>query len=175
MRELFEAFAAPIFAPILSLFGREVGTARDGIEQNSVFAVVERIDLIRGAINASEPSGFFNSLDKSTTWARRSASSGRFPGHALLRAVRPLRFDRGALLSETVRTRCEIAWCRVKRCCICRQARAAIFDGRRASDQKATLIAVCRRDLCGKDGDHADASIASQSRSRHLSPRHSKI
>jgi hypothetical protein len=34
---------------------------------------------------------------------------------------------------------------------------------------------VRRHDLCGKDGNHADASIASQSRNRHLSHRHSKI
>jgi hypothetical protein len=40
--------------------------------------------------------------------------------------------------------------------------------------KKFAPVAVRRRDLCGKDG-HADATIASQSRRRHLSPRHSKI
>jgi hypothetical protein len=41
--------------------------------------------------------------------------------------------------------------------------------------QNIARVAVVRREFRGKDGDHADAPIASQSRYRHLSPRHSKI
>jgi len=52
MVELFEARANPILLTAPSLFGREVVTVRDGVDQNGVFVVVERVRS--SAVNAPE-------------------------------------------------------------------------------------------------------------------------
>jgi hypothetical protein len=173
MVELFGVRANPIFATALSLFGREFVTVRDGVDQNSVIAVVERVPS--GAVNAPSRGG--SSPRRANPPDGRAAAQfpNCFSDHALRRLFGLGNSIEARRSPEVVCTRREIAWCRVKRCCICRRARVASFDGFRASDQKSRPAAVRRRDLCGKDGNHADASIASQSRNRHLLHRHSKI
>jgi hypothetical protein len=138
MVELFGVRANPIFATARSLFGREFVTVRDGVDQNSVIAVVERVPS--GAVNAPSRGG--SSPRRANPPDGRAAAQipNGFSDHALRRLFGLGNSIEARRSPEVVCTRREIAWCRVKRCCICRRARVASFDGFRASDQKVARL-----------------------------------